>query len=382
MLPSERLSLEANLRLGWQWMKYSGLHPDLLMVKVEQHHTSDLTRRLFTFLILVLSLLVGMFQLVQLIIKCSSVDKMIDTVPSFIFASFYVCNIVNFSLIWSRRHAIMELFNDWNQMESQSQCANLIAAKKFVRYQYNNMSLGTILNVFILCAWIVNEPERSYFLSHYPFVRETFGLFTISAVQAVSVGFTLVVTHIILFIPLLFFYHTTRIVENLIEEWDGHLRDEKYLRVVWQKYERILHLTERANDLFGSSLLIQHFYMVLNICLMAFYSLDLFKSSNISFSIMLLFVFVMTVQYLYYNRILSQLYFSGHKLKESVADELSRKWYELDEANRHLLISFLGRLDESDLSVRPMDLFTVNPTNLLSVSEVVMNYIIVLAQSR
>ena len=78
---------------------------------------------------------------------------------------------------------------------------------------------------------------------------------------------------------------------------------------------------------------------------------------------------------------MSQLYFSCNQLQKSIADVLSEKWYLLHGNDRHLLVSFSARLDKGDMAVRPMNLFTIRPANLLGVTSVILNYVIVLIQS-
>ena len=82
------------------------------------------------------------------------------------------------------------------------------------------------------------------------------------------------------------------------------------------------------------------------------------------------------------NSILSKLYSSTDSLYKSVADLLSEKWYLMQDQDRHLLVSFLARLDKGDMVVRPSNLYVVNPANLLGIFPIVINYIIVLAQSQ
>jgi len=67
VLPSKRLLLEPNLRLGWKWLNYTGLHLDILMISVNQHRCCNATEYVFTSLVLVFALGVGVFEEVQLV---------------------------------------------------------------------------------------------------------------------------------------------------------------------------------------------------------------------------------------------------------------------------------------------------------------------------
>ena len=72
---------------------------------------------------------------------------------------------------------------------------------------------------------------------------------------------------------------------------------------------------------------------------------------------------------------------SEDKLQKSIADHLSLKWYDLIENDRQLLVTFLTRLGKDDICVRPMKLYSINPSNLLSILTLIINYYIVLAQA-
>jgi len=381
-MPSGRLSLETSFHLGWKWIKFTGLHPDLLLISVQQHRATAVARYLFTLFILLLSLAYGVFELIQLFIEIWSAEKMVDAVPNLIFANYIIIIIACQYIIWAHRGEISELFNDWKQVEMQSKSINLTAIRKVINGHFIWGLIFAIIILVLMFAQNYLEPQKSYFLSYYSFVRENFDILLICTFQSVSAGYVIIMAIIKNLYPLIFFYHAACIVENLVEEWEAKLRREEYIRVIWRKYERILHLVDRANKLFGSLLLMLHFYLTFNVCLMLYFSIVKYQSYTRILFTAILTTIVMTSMILTYNWVLSQLYFSTQRLQKSLADELSRKWYQLNEANRHLLVSFLARIDKGDMAVRPLNLFTVCPSNLLSILEATMNYVVVLAQSR
>ena len=246
---------------------------------------------------------------------------------------------------------------------------------------FNGVLFSIICNIPMFFAWNVMEPERTFFLSHYSVVREMFGLYAVCTVNTFIITFFSILLLCSFFLPVIFFYNVTLIVRNLTEEWEARLRNEEYLRVIWRKYEKIVDLVDQGNECFGAILIIQHFVFVSVICLAFFFSLGHFQDPILMF-FMLFGSATFTIVSCTYNWMLSQLYFSKSKLQKSVIDALTRDWYKLGETDRHLHGSFLARLDKGDLAVCPLNLFTVCPSNLLSILGVVMNYLVVLAQSR
>ena len=374
--------LDNNLHLGWQWLKYSGLHPSLLLISTKQHRVSELVRCLFTWIILLLSLTCGIFETIQLIIRIWNVAKMVEAVPNFIFTNYIIVAIVCQHQIWYHRDEIVELFNDWKQLDMQSKYADPGVVKRFTnRYCVWGVVFSFTMGVVLFTEnWL--QPHKSYFLSHYSTARETLGLLTICAVQSLSSSYMIVATFASNFLPVIVFYHTAWVVGSLVEEWDAQMRNEDYFRAIWDKYERILHLVDRANRLFGTLLLVFHSHLLFMISMTVFYSIDQLQSSSKILPTSITTTMSMSSVLFIYNWILSQLYFSTVKLKKLVSDVMSQKWLHMDQANRHLLVSFHARLDPNRMSVHPLNLFTVRSSNLLFISGVILNYVIVLANSR
>merc|ERR1712035_150702 len=111
-----------------------------------------------------------------------------------------------------------------------------------------------------------------------------------------------------------------------------------------------------------------------------FYTLVEFQRSLTVFLVVLIYSIYVSLTIVMLNRFMSRLYFSKDKLQKSIADHLSLKWYELDQIDRQLLVTFLARLGKDKMCVRPMKLYSISPSNLLNISAIIINYFIVLAQ--
>lgn len=377
----ERLSLDRSFHLTWQWLKYSGLHQDLLPISAKQSRTSDIVRWLFTLLVLLLLLTLGLTQLSQLVIEIWSVEKMVDAVPNFMFTDPYILLMFCQYELWSHRRHIKQLFNDWKEIEQQTNCFNTSEAKREVRATFTRAFIVSILHGISNSVWNLMEPEKSYFFTCHLAVRETFGVPLISAVTGFASSYYIFFFSTFFIIPTLFFCHVACAVENMVKEWNSSQKNEQHLRVIWQRYESILYLVDRANNLFGISIVVHDAYFAFTTCLMIFFALEQFQKSIVAFLVTTIFIIYTILHTVIFNRSLSRLYFSSTKLSKLIADHLSRNWYTFHEEDRQLLVCFLTRLNTSDISVHPMKLYFVNPTNLLGLSALVINYFIVLAQA-
>ena len=376
----EKLSLEIILHLMWRWLKFSGLHPNLLLISVEKYSTSDILRWLFTLIILLLVLVLFVFQSLQLIIESWNVQNMVDIVPNVLLTLPLLFNLFSQFHLWSRRHQIKQFFEDWKVIERQMNCFESSNLKRDINSKFIIFYLIKFVIVLLLFLWNWMDPERSFFMTYYVSIRETFGVLPISVAASIFSGFNIILYFINLTIPMISFYVIARYVENLGEEWESSSKNERLFRVIWQRYESILHLVDRANELYGTVINELFLYSVL-VCIMTlFYALKEFQQSfRIFLSVFTLFINAIqnTVSL---NQFLSRLYFSKDKLQKSIADHLSLKWYDLNENDRQLLVTFLTRLGKDNICVRPMKLYSINPSNLLSISALMINYYIVLAQ--
>ena len=380
-IPRQRISLEADLRMFWSWVKYTGFHPDLLMISVEQSRPRGMVRYIYSLFALLLITAFCIYQWVELVIQCRRMVNLAEVVLNMTLAEGFLCVLAMEYQMWSHRSGILQLFHDWKQVEMQSPSINLAEIKRF----FNGLKYFTVLHTSIYFpmgfVWVFMDYQQSFFFTHYSVVRETFGLVFPCTVIVFIFYWVSLALIISILIPAIFFNHVTFVVENFAEEWDSKLRSAKYLRMIWQKYEKILHLVNRANTHFGTIILIIYFNFLFTICLMIFYAEEMYRNFDTVFVVIACSV-VMELTFLFAtNWIFSRILFSPNKLQKLVADELSQKWNQLDEAERHLFVSFLARLEKGDMAVCPMNLFTICPSNLLTILAVIINYFIVLAQS-
>ena len=327
----EPLSFEKSIHQFWDWLKYAGIHPDLLLMSRKQHCPSNIARGLLSWLILFLIVATNVFEQIRFIIESWNADNLVKATPNLLFTAGTPFALWTKYQLWSQRREIELLFVDWKQVEMQSRCFNLpcmiIEVGRFKYYiTYIIFSL-----TFLTFAWNLMEPERSFFFSHYPVVNETFNPIFVYASTVMIYKYLTLINATTEIIPLLFFYHVACVVGSLVEEWNSHLKSELYLRVVWQRYERILNLVERANRILCNGIALQNIFYAFKMCLCVFYSIVLFRTSTAGFLITSIICLSLFVHIITTNNFLSKLYSSTDNLYKSVVDLLSEKWYLLQD---------------------------------------------------
>ena len=158
-------------------------------------------------------------------------------------------------------------------------------------------------------------------------------------------------------------------------------RNERPYHRIWTRYEKVLKCVKRGNTIFQSSVLCLHFSYFTFTCLGIFYLLKLYKDSGL----FLLFSFVaitslMILRTIMTNSLMSHPYLCREQLKVTVADVMSYKWDSLSDEDRQYLAAFHERLGNENLAAMPFHLYTVCPSNLLSILSLIVTYVVVLLQ--
>ena len=379
---SKQLTLEKTLHTLWDWLKYSGLHPNLLLISVQQRSASDILRWVFTLITLLLVLVLFVFESIQLIIKSWSVQNMVDIVPNVIFIVPHLYSFIFQYYFWFCHHQIKQFFGDWKIIERQMNCSESSKLKQNIKRLCIMIYSCNFFLIILFGFWNWIDSERSFFLTHYFVIQETFVVLLITMIVSVVCLLSSIFRDIYSTIPMICFYIIACHVENLGKEWELSSKNERFLRVIWQRYERILHLINRANEVFGpiiNGLLLNN---ILQSFMTIFYALVEFQRSLTAFLVVLILSIYVILSIVMFNRFMSRLYFSKDKLQKSIADHLSLKWYQLNENDRKLLVTFLARLERDDMCVRPTELYSINPSNLLNILALIINYFIVLTQAK
>jgi hypothetical protein len=152
------------------------------------------------------------------------------------------------------------------------------------------------------------------------------------------------------------------------------------LRQTWFKYESVLDLVDEVNRIFGAMMFFDHGIKFFLICTLTFTSLSSFKEPNLdtmaSASAALTFIFRLIACLL----LASQLNKSSYDLKATASLLLSRNYHQMTKKERGDFVLIVGRLHSHPLAARPLGLYSIETSILLTVLSLTISYVIVLVQ--
>lgn len=377
----DEVSLISSQKWLRSFVKYNGLYQGLLIDSAKESRISTIARYVFTFSTILLVSSIGAFQFVQILITMWNREKMVVLIPQYLNWCLYA-GFISALHIFSIRHKIVRLFKDWKTIEMELKCLNSSKTRKIIKIHNASSFITLIMTSASIFVWNHLEPDRPMFLSHYSILREYFSLPLLSILNSISAYFaglwyySLCEMH-----PTIFFYHVGCAVENLNLEWLAQGEEEKVVHLIWERYERILLVIDRANDLFGFVIGFNDFVYFFVTCLMTFFIVTLFENSPALSLIFLLTMIALVFRTAFVNYLLSHVYLSRGKLERSITSLLSKKWHSLSESDRNLLFCFLSTLQKDDMVVCPLNLYTVKRGNILNMLTFIITYVIILLQA-
>ena len=379
--------LDDFLRPIWKFLRYTGFQHGFLG-PMEEWRVFYILRCVSTTLIILSVCNLDIFYLVGLLRRIpnkKTIDEVILNAHGLII--FFIPIV--FSLQLYRRHEkLIEFFQEWKRVEASfDHCSNR-RRTEFLANLLRSCLIASVILSPIIYFWSVTEPNVPVFFASVEVLREIFGLHFLSfyfvACNFFS-GMTLLLSDMI---PAFIFYQAGCMIENLKLELDDCLANftnsilpanENPYRFIWKKYESIEKLVDRANQLFGVIMLVSQFCYICLACL-SIYSLT--EESTYIFFLLNCFILIMNaiLRTLGCNWLYSHLPLSCGELKKSVSVLLSEKWYLMSQDHQNYLSCFFNRLDGGELVARPLNLFSIDPSNVLSLLTFQISYTIVLLQ--
>ena len=146
-------------------------------------------------------------------------------------------------------------------------------------------------------------------------------------------------------------------------------------------YDVVSKLVKRANQLFGALMIFNHgtvLFMLVTLFYSIFYQL---QRSPIDSLIYLGGSFSYLYQLLVGHLLAAQLFSSSKKLNLSLSSLLAKHSVQLSKEDYCFASNFLIHLQEHQLAARPLDLYSISYSNLLTITGLVITYVIVLLQT-
>ena len=402
-----RVLLEDSMRPVRVFLRCNGVLFDFLTPNTE-HRRLYIARCCFTGLIMLITCGHFAFELIQSVITLFGNEKMSSIAITWKMALIGASPLLSQYLFFVHGEQFQQFFEGWKQVETQSSdCFKSVNPKKMTKGLNILKGFALFLMIVVPISYFffnLQTPNEPIFLSYYPFFRNRFSIFVIASFHTTSSYFMFLYWFLGEFLFTVFFHHAGCVIEDLVSEVQqcsklffsrtltfidcqvdcaamDRFRHGRPFRRIWQRYETVAHWVNRGNELFGSLILASQFVSFIGTIVCIYMSFKRLKTLPVLAVTWLVICVVFAFRIVLANRLMSHLCLSQAKLKSAIAGLLSADWYLLPDEDRQLLVSFLARLDNEDLAPCPMNLFTVNPTNLLTMLSLIVTYMVVIFQS-
>ena len=382
--------LDDFLRPLWKMLRFSGLYHNFLS-SIKENRGFYIIRSLSTILVILLVTNFGVFQLTQLVIRLPNRKSIADISLNMLISVCCLLAVIFLHQFYTKHNQLVEFFKNWKQAEMQfSDSCNRGRTGRIAKVVKALFFLITVSCPFMTLYWNLGSPDESVFFSHLQIFQDNFSLIFLAFLFSVSMYFTVMFIVLIEIIPPVIFYLAGCSIENLNQELQNlstsvhnrhssDFRNKNLYLLIWKNYESVRRLVKRANQLFGVMIIANQFCYVFVAC-SHIYLVIIVYEKDLSLEIFVINIIFTVARTIGSNWLFSHLRTSCCELKSAVADLLSKKWDFLAQEQRNILTSFLIRLDKRDAVARPLNLYDIDPTNLLSLLTVLISYVIVLLQ--
>lgn len=278
-------------------------------------------------------------------------------------------------------------------------------------------SLFSIIGIFYV---VLTSNEEAFFYNYYESLRNIFttpflNLITLTTYFSMTIYNTLSDL-----VPIFVYYHAalhlTSIDEDLLQTSfensnnvktntifvstlnSNSLHSQSVFNIhsAWQRYDRVRYLVERADDIFGSIVLINLGMKLFSVCIIIYSILKKNRLTGLTVLMndhqdrdweILYLNLLVTNLVIFLSRLIllvfgfSKLHLTSSKLRKTVSSLLNRHWCILNEESRQILVVFKTELFEDQLAPCPLGLFRITPSILLTMMGLAVSYIVILLQS-
>ena len=388
-ISTEPFLLDDFLRSIWKLLRRSGFQHGFLG-PMEERRSFYILRCVSTTLIILSVCNLELFQVVilgRVILNTSSIN---DVVYNVFLSICFIMPVAFLLQLYCGHHGLIEFLRDWKRVETSfDHCRHRDRSGRIVAALRCLFMATVVPALFVMFLGNFIEPTQSFFFSSIPVLRHHFGLHLLAFINTFSYHYAVTLTLLSDMIPAFIFYQAGCMIENLQLEIDNysanwinsiHPANENPCRCLWKKYESIQKLVDSANQLFGLIMIVNQFCYICLACL-SIYRLIEESIDSLAFPIFAACVIIAILRTLGCNWLYFHLPRSCAQFKKSVSALLSEKWHLMPQDHQIYLNCFYNRLNGGELAACPLNLFTIDRSNLLSLLTLHISYTIVLLQS-
>jgi len=296
-----------------------------------------------------------------------------------------------------KREEINQLLEDWSRLELEfSFKCGLKRIYMLIYMFYLMMVCGSVTS---LAQDIFSHQSAPYLISYYPVIRDTLTVPGTQAFHLIAIFFGIILLCTNDLVASFFYSHVGSAIQCLEKELLELFSDEgkrnipldfqqefgQKIRSIWNRFEGLSLLVERANWLFGSVIFFSHGVSLFMISTLLYFFLSSLSgeavenrmSTSNSFINMMGFVVRLIVSVLLAARV---DFFTG-RFRGTLTRFTSRNWNLIPQEDRDVLAIFLSRLQNDRVAACPSSLYYITLNLLLNVSGLVVSYVIILLQS-
>jgi len=328
------------------------------------------------------------FEFVQLLLAMLKEQSSVQPItPNILWFCNYPLNVTVFFRFLSHRKEFLSFFDDFAVLEQDNPIQS-ISIKQSYRRVYRNVYIIYVLQNIALIAAVgvimFSELDASYLLSYYPILRETLTTPAVITFHWISVAiwsFHLTLSNLV---PAWTFYHCGIKLESLAfeAELNSTKSNSLNIKMIHSRFENVCQMAEKANRLFGSLIVVDHLSTLFMTCVLSYTVLsrigrtDLGTGVNlVDFVSLIFFIVRFTIPVL----MMGHLRTGFDRLRKAIVGVFIN-----NDSNPEIMkqaFLFLTKIKESQSAARPLNLYDITPSTLLSFASLTVSYIIVLLQS-
>ena len=390
---NEGHTLERSLLPLWMFSYFGGMTFGWCKEIENKSRASVTIRWILIFISFFLLIFAFGFQFYQLSMEIAKSNSTISSImPNLLWFSSHPPAITTGLILLIKQKDFILLFKDWAALEMQQKLKIPSKRVLLVYFVYGGYGLFFVGGFISATFLIISKPEASYLLSFYKIIKDTLTIPGVVAFHIVSQFDAYVLNFIADLAPAWTFYHAGLILRSLSNEVENHFlvvssstgesmsKTASSFQTIRIRYETLNQLTGRANRLFGWLSIVNYGVLLTVVCSESYIVFSNIRSYNLftsfHFLIMVIYILRLLIPFL----LASQLETSSEKFKLSVSISLAGATnLSLEESKKWEL--FLFRLNEGPLAARPLDLFQMSPSLVLTITNLIITYVIVLLQS-
>jgi len=336
---------------------------------------------------------------------CQLVLTMMDINGSFQHTLQLLTALSNLPLIiftWTRyllrRVQMVAFFNDWKKMEEQLISAGLNDCTSIQKVRFAVYTLYTSFGLCFFFSFVVilitspqNLDTTDIIFYYYPRLTETnwvalFRFFMLMTGLNVVVFFT-----VIDLVPVLVYLHFSKMIEalrnGLVQSLNqDQVNNYEVIHLIWSHFEKLRVMMQRADDLFGPILILNHGVIFFIICATTFSILNIATMTEsefgLYFPIHLVSTFLFPSRLLLSVHLILKVHSAAERLLSIAASLSTQHWKYFDEKGQRVLHSFLCRLQHVKLAACPSGFYKITPSILLTMLSLIISYTIILLQNK